>query len=82
MTAAKTSAQRQARLAAHRDYFRTVHPDVVAENQRVIGAYHAQLQTAIEHLQNVLNKPRTHHAQQQADTAARDWLISIGSEPT
>ena len=36
---------------------------------------------AITHLQAVLNKPRTHADQQTADTAARDWLISIGSEP-
>lgn len=36
---------------------------------------------AISHLQAVLNKPRTHDEQQRADTLARDWLISIGSEP-
>lgn len=36
---------------------------------------------AIDHLQAVLNKARTHAEQQAADTAARDWLISIGSEP-
>ncbi len=41
-----------------------------------------QLQVAIGHLQAVLNKARTHYEQQQADTAARDWLLSIGSEPT
>ncbi len=39
------------------------------------------LQTAINHLQAVLNKARTHDEQQAADTAARDWLTSIGSEP-
>lgn len=37
---------------------------------------------AIGHLQAALNKARTHTEQQAADTAARDWLISIGSEPT
>lgn len=37
---------------------------------------------AITHLQEVLNKPRTHAQQQNADTAARAWLISIGSEPS
>lgn len=37
---------------------------------------------AIDHLQAVLNKARTHDEQQKADTAARDWLTSIGSEPT
>lgn len=36
---------------------------------------------AIAHLHAVLNKPRTHHEQQAADTAAREWLQSIGSEP-
>lgn len=37
---------------------------------------------AINHLQAVLNKARTFDEQQAADTAARDWLTSIGSEPT
>jgi hypothetical protein len=45
-------------------------------------AARATAQVAITHLQEVLNKPRTHEAQQQADTAARQWLESIGSEPT
>jgi hypothetical protein len=36
---------------------------------------------AIGHLHAVLNKPRTHAEQQSADTAARDWLVSISSEP-
>lgn len=45
-------------------------------------AAQATAQVAITHLQEVLNKPRTHEAQQQADTAARQWLESIGSEPT
>jgi len=45
-------------------------------------AERATAQVAIGHLQEVLNKPRTHEAQQQADTAARQWLESIGSEPT
>jgi hypothetical protein len=42
----------------------------------------ATARVAITHLQAVLNKARTHTEQQAADTAARDWLISIGSEPT
>ena len=42
----------------------------------------ATARVAITHLQAVLNKPRTHADQQAADTAARDWLTSIGSEPT
>jgi hypothetical protein len=71
----------EAILARHRATHRTVHPDVVAANQRAIGAYHVQLQAAVGHLQAVLNKARTHAEQQAADSAARDWLISIGSEP-
>lgn len=42
----------------------------------------AQLKIAISHLHAILNQPRTHNEQQAADTAARDWLTSIGSEPT
>ena len=42
----------------------------------------ATARVAITHLQAVLNTPRTHADQQAADTAARDWLISIGSEPS
>ena len=44
-------------------------------------AARAAARIAISHLQAVLNKPRTHAEQQAADTAARDWLESIGSEP-
>lgn len=42
----------------------------------------ATARIAIGHLQAVLNKARTHHEQQAADTAAREWLTSIGSEPS
>lgn len=42
----------------------------------------ATARVAIGHLQAVLNKCRTHAERQAVDTAARDWLISIGSEPT
>ena len=45
-------------------------------------AARATAHIAITHLQAVLNKARTHAEQQTSDTAARDWLISIGSEPT
>lgn len=45
-------------------------------------AARATARIAIGHLQRVLNKCRTHDEQLAADTAARDWLISIGSEPT
>jgi hypothetical protein len=50
-------------------------------NQQQARAAQATARIAITHLQSVLNKARTHADQQGADTAARDWLISIGSEP-
>jgi hypothetical protein len=50
-------------------------------NQQQARAAQATARIAITHLQSVLNKARTHADQQDADTAARDWLISIGSEP-
>lgn len=45
-------------------------------------AARATARIAIGHLHAVLNKARTHDEQQKADTAARDWLTSIGSEPS
>ena len=48
---------------------------------RQAEAARATGRVAINHLQDVLNKARTHDEQQRADTAARDWLLSIGSEP-
>lgn len=51
------------------------------EKRREAYAARATARVAIGHLQAVLNKPRTHAEQQTADTAARDWLASIGSEP-
>ena len=51
-------------------------------NQQQARAARATARIAITHLQAVLNKARTHAEQQAADTAARDWLVSIGSEPT
>lgn len=50
-------------------------------NQQQARAARATAKIAIQHLQAVLNQPRTHAEQQTADTAARDWLESIGSEP-
>lgn len=50
-------------------------------NARHAEAARVTARIAINHLQEVLNKARTHNEQQRADTAARDWLISIGSEP-
>lgn len=44
------------------------------------SAARASARVAIGHLQAVLNYSRTHAAQQAADTAARDWLESIGNE--
>lgn len=51
-------------------------------NARHAEAARATARVAIGHLQAVLNKPRTHDDQQRADTLARDWLTSIGSEPS
>ena len=56
--------------------------DMALMNARQAEAARATARVAIGHLQAVLNKPRTHAEQQAADTAARDWLISIGSDPT
>lgn len=41
----------------------------------------AVLRIAIGHLHSVLNQQHSADNQLKADTAARDWLISIGSEP-
>ena len=49
--------------------------------QQKVHAAQAMVRIATRHLQAVLNKPRTFDEQQSADTAARDWLESIGSEP-
>lgn len=46
-----------------------------------LGIAQEQLQIAIKHLQAMLNGARNFQDQQDADTAARDWLVSIGSEP-
>ena len=54
---------------------------LAVSNQQQARAAQATGRIAITHLQNVLNKARTHAEQQSADTAARDWLVSIGSDP-
>lgn len=56
--------------------------DVALSNARQAEMARANARISITHLQAILNKPRTHAEQQAADTAARDWLLSIGSEPT
>ena len=56
--------------------------DMAIQKAKHSEAARATARVAIGHLQAVLNKARTHADQQAADTAARDWLISIGSEPT
>jgi hypothetical protein len=56
--------------------------DIGTSKHKQAHAAQATARVAIAHLQAVLNKSRTHAEQQIADTAARDWLISIGSEPT
>lgn len=52
------------------------------EKAQHLAAVQATARIAIEHLQAVLNKARTFDEQQRADTTARDWLTSIGSEPS
>jgi hypothetical protein len=56
--------------------------DVALSNEKQAQAAQATARIAITHLQAVLNQSRTHADQQAADTAARDWLVSIGSDPT
>lgn len=64
------------KLEQHRNLHNLVHPDIrrlaLANNQ-------TQLQIAIGHLNKVLNGCRSAAEQQAADTAARDWLSSIGA---
>lgn len=55
--------------------------DMAQANGKHAEAARATARIAIAHLQSVLNQPRTHDQQQVADSAARDWLLSIGSEP-
>jgi hypothetical protein len=55
--------------------------DIALSHIRQSNAAKAASSIATRHLQAVLNKPRTFDEQQAADTAARDWLTSIGSEP-
>jgi hypothetical protein len=50
------------------------------QNSNYAEAARATARVAISHLQAILQPPRTHHDQQAADTAARDWLQSIGAE--
>tara|TARA_R110000868_G_scaffold125254_5_gene330935 strand:- start:141 stop:365 length:225 start_codon:yes stop_codon:yes gene_type:complete len=56
--------------------------DLALRNAQQVRAAQATARIAITHLQQVLNKSWTYAEQQTADTAARDWLMSIGSEPT
>lgn len=54
---------------------------IALEKTQQLAALQATTRIAIGHLQSVLNTARTFDEQQKSDTAARDWLISIGSEP-
>ncbi len=47
--------------------------------RRHAEAARATARVAIGHLDTVLNQCRTAQEQQKADTAARDWLASIGA---
>jgi hypothetical protein len=54
--------------------------EALSQQQKFYAAQ-ATVKIAVRHLQEVLNKPRTYDDQVRADTNARDWLTSIGSEP-
>lgn len=47
---------------------------------RQAEAARATARVAIGHLQAILQPPATAAEQQRADTAARDWLASIGAD--
>jgi hypothetical protein len=49
--------------------------------QQKVHAAQAMVRIATGHLHEMLNKARTATESYAADTAARDWLTSIGSEP-
>ena len=49
--------------------------------QKQARASQATARIAIGHLHEMLNKARTATESYAADTAARDWLTSIGCEP-
>ncbi len=54
---------------------------VAQEKGRHLAALQATTRIAIGHLQSVLNTAHTHSEQHAAESLARDWLVSIGSEP-
>jgi len=75
-----------AELPGLRDAIELLEQGVVEWRQKLQAKRHAEAarataRIAISHLQAVLNSARTHADQQAADDAARDWLISIGSDP-
>lgn len=51
---------------------------VAREATKQAAMSRATARIAITYLQAVLNGARSHTEQQRADTAARDWLASIG----
>jgi hypothetical protein len=55
--------------------------DEALSQQQKFYAAQATAKIAIRHLHEMLNKARTATESYAADTAARDWLTSIGSEP-
>lgn len=74
-----------ARLAHHRALHRTVHPDIAAAaraQQEALCLLAHQRNEAAAHLHALLNQRRTATQMLDAERAARDWLVSIGSEPT
>jgi hypothetical protein len=56
--------------------------DRALANARHAEAARATARVAISHLQAILIQSRTCHQSLHAERLARDWLTSIGSEPT
>lgn len=54
--------------------------NIALSRAREAKASRATARVAIGHLQGVLGLARTYAEQQAADTAARDWLASIGDD--
>lgn len=75
----------QAILTRHRALHSTVHPDVAAAARTEWHRTHLavmQRDQAIVYLQRILNRSRTATESWQAEQEARQWLESIGCEPT
>ena len=83
MTTTDTDSD-SARIARHRALHNIglpQHPEIAARNE-YFSLMVTQRDEAVAHLHAVLNSQRTATQAMEADRAAREWLASIGSEPT